>query len=93
MERDACAFAAQKCSNLSATYLVIAGLDPAIQHFRRRMDHRVSPLSRGPLRAGPVMTPRGGFRLWACAIASVYRLDSQSIFPPLRTFMFIVRGC
>jgi hypothetical protein len=35
------------------SFLVIAGLDPAIHLFSLKMDHRVSAL-----RAGPVKTPK-----------------------------------
>jgi hypothetical protein len=40
------------CPGSAPSKAVIAGLDPAIQSFRRKMDHRVAPL-----RGGPVTTP------------------------------------
>jgi hypothetical protein len=42
--------------------IVIAGLDPAIHHFRKKIDHRVSAL-----RAGPVMTAFNQSRRQRCA--------------------------
>jgi hypothetical protein len=39
------------CEHRPGFRSVIAGLDPAIHHLRKKMEHRVTPL-----RGGPVMT-------------------------------------